>query len=158
VAGRLKFIGAANTFGTAYARFTFQVQDDGGTANGGFDTDPTPRQITVNLASVNDAPVGTPKTVTTLEDKSYKFALADFGLTDPNDSPANALLSVKMTTIPTPSAGILTNNGTAVTAGSLMSVADINAGNLLFVPKANRFGSSLASFKFQVRDNGGTAN
>ena len=33
------FTPAANANGTAYASFTFQVQDDGGTANGGVDLD-----------------------------------------------------------------------------------------------------------------------
>ena len=40
-AGKLKFTPAANANGAGYASFTFQVQDDGGTANGG--VDPTPR-------------------------------------------------------------------------------------------------------------------
>ena len=35
------FTPAANANGAAYASFTFQVQDDGGTANGGVDLDPT---------------------------------------------------------------------------------------------------------------------
>ena len=44
---------------------------------------------TVNVTSVNDAPAGTNKTVTTMEDTAYTFGTADFGFTDPNDSPAN---------------------------------------------------------------------
>ena len=67
-AGQLVFTPAANANGTGYASFTFQVQDNGGTANGGVDLDPTPNTITVNVTSVNDAPAGTDKTVTTLED------------------------------------------------------------------------------------------
>ena len=42
---------------TGYATFTFQVQDNGGTANGGVDLDQTPNTITVNVTAVNDAPV-----------------------------------------------------------------------------------------------------
>ena len=41
-AGKLMFTPAANANGAGYASFTFQVQDDGGTANGGVDLDPTP--------------------------------------------------------------------------------------------------------------------
>ena len=37
--GMLKFTPAANANGAGYAIFTFQVQDDGGTANGGVDLD-----------------------------------------------------------------------------------------------------------------------
>ncbi|HRI93307.1 MAG TPA: DUF4347 domain-containing protein, partial [Accumulibacter sp.] len=57
IAGKLKFTPAANANGTGYASFTFQVQDDGGTANGGVDLDPTPNTLTVNVSAVNDAPV-----------------------------------------------------------------------------------------------------
>ena len=62
--------------------------------------------MTVNVTSVNDAPAGTDNTVTTLEDTQYTFAAADFGFTDPNDSPANALSAVTITTVP--GAGSLT--------------------------------------------------
>ena len=57
-AGKLTFTGAANASGTAYANFTFQVQDNGGTANGGVDLDPTANMMTINVAAVNDAPSG----------------------------------------------------------------------------------------------------
>ena len=73
-----------------YASFTFQVQDDGGTANGGVDLDPSANTMTVDVTSVNDAPAGTDKTVTTLEDTAYTFTAADFGFSDPNDAPANS--------------------------------------------------------------------
>ena len=154
--GKLKFTPAANANGASYASFTFQVQDNGGTANGGVDTDPTPKTITVNVTSVNDPPVGTSKTVTTNEDTAYTFTVADFGFSDPNDNPANSLLAVKITTLPT--VGTLTDNGVAVTLGSFVSVADINSGLLKFTPAANANGASYASFTFQVQDNGGTAN
>ena len=81
--GLLKFTPAANANGASYASFTFQVQDNGGTANGGVDTDPTPKTITVNVTSVNDPPVGTSKTVTTTENTAHTFSVADFGFSDP---------------------------------------------------------------------------
>ena len=40
-AGKLTFSPAANGNGQPYTSFTFQVQDDGGTDNGGVDLDPT---------------------------------------------------------------------------------------------------------------------
>ena len=82
----LKFTPAANANGAGYASFTFQVQDDGGTANGGVDLDPTPQHDHGQRHAVNDAPAGTDKTVTTLEDTAYTFTAADFGFSDPNDS------------------------------------------------------------------------
>src|SRR5262249_12086678 len=48
---------AANANGTGYASFTFQVQDNGGTANGGVDLDQSPNSFTFNVTAINDAPV-----------------------------------------------------------------------------------------------------
>jgi hypothetical protein len=112
--------------------------------------------LTVNVTAVNDAPQGADNTVTTLEDTAYTFSAADFGFSDANDSPANNLLAVKLTTLP--SAGALTHNGLAVSLGQSVAVADINAGRLVFTPAANANGGGYASFTFQVQDDGGTAN
>ncbi|EFL88467.1 Ig-like domain-containing protein [Ahrensia sp. R2A130] len=47
---------STTTPGTDYTSFTFRVVDDGGTANGGLDTDQTPNTFTVRVTSQNDAP------------------------------------------------------------------------------------------------------
>src|SRR5207253_2638677 len=117
--------------------------------------DASPNTITFNVTSVNDAPAGADKTITTAEDTSYTFLASDFGFSDVNDSPANTLLAVKITTLP--AAGSLTNNGVAVTAGQSITVANINSGLLKFTPAANANGAAYASLTFQVQDNGGTA-
>src|SRR5947207_2265589 len=44
--------------------FTFQVQDNGGTASGGVDLDQSANTLTINVTSVNDAPAGTDNTRT----------------------------------------------------------------------------------------------
>ena len=155
-AGRLKFAPAANANGATYATFTFKVQDNGGTANGGVDTDARARTMTVAVTPVNDAPKGTSKTVNMLKNKVYTFAAADFGFNDASDMPADTLQAVKITKLPR--AGKLTNNGVAVKAGASVSAADIAAGKLKFAPAANGRGNPYASFTFQVRDSGGTAN
>ncbi len=56
-AGHLVFTPAANANGDGYASLTFQVQDNGGTANGSVNLDATPNTLTINVAAVNDAPV-----------------------------------------------------------------------------------------------------
>src|SRR3989441_5515263 len=112
--------------------------------------------MTINVTSVNDAPAGANNTVTTLEDQNYIFAVVDFGYSDPNDSPANALQAVEITTLPL--AGTLKNNSVGVTAGQFITVADITGGKLKFCPAANANGLAYASFTFQVQDDGGTAN
>ncbi len=154
--GLLTFAPAANANGAGYANFTFQVQDNGGTANGGVDLDQSPNTITFNVTSVNDAPAGADDIVTTLQNTPYTFAASDFGFTDPNDSPADALLAVKISTLP--AAGTLTDNGVPVTAGQFVSLTDIAGGLLKFTPALNASGPGYANFTFQVQDNGGTAN
>ena len=156
IAGSLKFAPLANANGVPYISFTFQVQDNGGTANSGHDTDFTARSMTINVTSVNDPPVGKSTTVTAFEDTPYAFKYVDFGYSDPNDVPINTLLAVKITTLPL--LGSLTDNGIAVTAGAAIPVADISNGKLKYTPVANANGLAYTSFKFQVQDNGGTAN
>ncbi|MBU3581992.1 hypothetical protein ICN19_08175, partial [Polynucleobacter sp. AP-Capit-er-40B-B4] len=102
----------------------------------------------------NDAPAGTDNAVTILEDGSYTFSAADFGFSDPLDTPANTLQAVIITTLPVD--GTLKLNGVAVTAGQVITAADI--ANLVYTPVANANGSNYANFTFQVIDDGGTAN
>jgi Calx-beta domain/Bacterial Ig domain len=107
----------------------------------------------LSVGTVNDPPAGTDNTVTTNEDTVYTFTVPDFGFTDPNDSPANNLLAVKITTLP--GAGTLTNNNVAVSAGDFIPVANISGGLLKFTPVANANGTPYTSFTFQVQDDGG---
>ena len=150
----LTFTPTLNEYGVGYTDFTFQVKDDGGTADGGVDTDQTPNTITFDVTQVNDAPEGTDTTVTTLEDTPLTFAAADFGFTDPSDNPVNNFQSVVITTLP--ATGALTLSGVPVTAGQEIAVADIP--NLVFTPVADENGAGYADFTFQLRDDGGTAD
>ena len=127
------------------------INDQGNTGSGGALT--AGGSVTLNVTPVNDAPAGANNTVSTAEDTAYVFSSTDFGFTDPNDSPPNALLAVKITTVP--GAGTLSLSGAAVSAGQFVSVTDINAGNLVFTPATNANGTGYASFTFQVQDNGG---
>ena len=152
----LTFTPASNENGAGYTSFTFQVRDDGGTANGGIDLDPVANTMTIDVTSVNDAPSGADITLTTLEDTGYTFAAADFGFTDPDDSPANNFANVIITALP--ANGALTLNGAAVTLNQVVSVADINGGLLAFTPAANENGAGYDSFTFRVQDDGGTTD
>jgi hypothetical protein len=112
--------------------------------------------VTVTLRSVNDAPAGANKTVGTTTDTPLVFAASDFGFSDVHDSPPDGLSAVKITTLP--GAGVLDDDGTLVVAGDVIPVADITAGDLQFTPGAGEHSLAYASFTFQVRDDGGTAN
>uniref|UniRef100_UPI001177D3F7 Ig-like domain-containing protein n=1 Tax=Crenothrix polyspora TaxID=360316 RepID=UPI001177D3F7 len=127
------------------ATFTYKIDNgQGGNATG---------VVLVNVIPVNDAPAGTDNTLTTLEDTAHPFTVADFGFTDPNDTPANNFESVIITTLPT--SGILKLSGTSVTLGQSVTLTDIP--NLSWMPDLNSNGNGLSSFTFQVVDDGGTA-
>ena len=117
-----------------------------------FETDVDVINLTVD--PVNDAPAGTDDTVTATDGVAYTFTAADFGFTDPDDAPApNALLAVQITTLPSTGALNHTLNG-PVTAGQVISAADIASGFLTFT----QTGTGTTDFTFQVQDDGGTAN
>ncbi len=112
--------------------------------------------MAITVGSVNDAPRGASSSVTIAQDSSYTFTVADFGFSDPGDVPANALLGVSISGVP--GAGVLRNNGTAVSTGDFVSAADISGGRLTFQPGLHASGINYASLTFTVRDDGGTAN
>jgi VCBS repeat-containing protein len=152
-AGQLVFTPAANANGANYASFSFQVQDDGGVANGGVDLDASPNTLTINVTPVSDAPSGANRTVTMLEDASRAVAAADFGFTDID---RHAFAGAIISTLPT--AGALRLDGVAVTANQFVSATDIAAGRLVFTPAADANGAGYASFTFRVQDTGSTSN
>ena len=129
--------------------FTYTAQDSAVAQS-------APATVTITITGVNDAPAGTDASVTINEDATQVFTVANFGFTDPVDTPDDALLAVRMATLP--AVGTLTLSGAAVTAGQSIPVANITAGNLVFTPALNASGTPYASFTFQVQDNGGTAN
>jgi len=155
-AGRLRFTPAQNASGAGYATFTFQVEDDGGSAGGGSALDPTANTLTIDVTSINDPPAGANVGIAIDEDGVHVFGVADFALADVADSPANALAAVQIVTLP--GAGTLTNDSIAVLSGQFVSVADIAAGRLRYAPAADANGAAYASIGFKVQDDGGTTN
>ena len=139
---------------SASTTLTLSVDDGGNTGAGGAlsasDT------ATINITAVNDAPAGADRTIATDEDTSYVLTTADFGFTDSADTPPNNFAGVVITTLP--GAGVLDIEGAPIGAGAIVSLAQINDGLLRWTPPTNANGASLASFTFQVRDDGGTAN
>jgi Ca2+-binding RTX toxin-like protein len=142
-----------------------QTTDGGQTGTGPIGTDSDSIAITVN--SVNDAPAGTDNTVTGSEDDPYVFTLADFGFTDPNDSPANGFNAISVITFPGQGTLFLDVDGpggaapinlATVGSGVFVSAADIAAGHLYFQPVADAYGTNYASFTFKVQDDGGIGN
>lgn len=68
----LTFTPLPGTSGNSYALITFRVTDDGGTAHGGNNTDPTSKTLTVNVTPVNDAPTLSLGTTNLVSDPSFE--------------------------------------------------------------------------------------
>jgi len=115
------------------------------TDRGGLTYDET---FTINLTNVNEAPSGTNATVTITEDTAHVLTAANFGFSDVDAG--DALSAVRIDTLPT--AGTLTLSGTAVTAGQVITTADLAAGQLVFTPAADANGTGYARVAFSVRD------
>ena len=119
------------------------------TDSGGQSYDET---FTINLSNVNEGPTGADATITLSEDTSHTLSPANFGFSDVDAG--DSLSAVRIDTLPT--AGTLTLSGGAVTAGQVVSAADITAGRLVFSPAAEANGTGYASLTFSVQDSHNT--
>ncbi|MEO8629235.1 MAG: SBBP repeat-containing protein, partial [Betaproteobacteria bacterium] len=146
----LRFAPTANFQGAA--SLTIATDDQGNSGAGGAQTSSS--TIAISVAARNDAPIGSDHLAVTLEDTRYTFAVADFGFSDANDSPGDTFADVRIANLP--SIGVLLYNGISVSAGQLVTTADIALGKLQFGPAMNGNGIGYASFTFQVQDSGGT--
>ncbi|MDD5052924.1 MAG: VCBS domain-containing protein, partial [Sulfuricurvum sp.] len=108
--------------------------------------------ITVTINGTNDAPTATNDSIITiLEDLNnttnvYTVSINDFGTY--SDVENNPLVLVRIDALPTN--GMFYLNGTAITAGTVITAADISNGKLTFDPTNNTDADS--SFTFSVND------
>jgi VCBS repeat-containing protein len=122
----------------------YQVVVQASDGRGGTDS----QVINIQVANVNEEPTGADATVTISEDTPRTLTAADFGFSDVDAG--NTMSAVRIDTLPT--AGTLTLAGVAVTAGQVISAANITVGNLVFTPAADANGTGYASVSFSVRD------
>ncbi|MEE9492937.1 MAG: DUF4347 domain-containing protein [Gammaproteobacteria bacterium] len=146
-ASRLKYRPVANDNGAGYSSFTFQVQDDGGTANGGVDLDQTPNTITIDVTAVNDAPVSDVVNI------SGNEATTSIAITLAGSDIDGTVDAFQLSSLP--------GNGTLYTDAGLTTAAvtgtDYTATTealvLYFVPNSQWNG--VTSFQFIAKDNSG---
>ncbi len=154
----LVYTPAANTHGANRSSFTFQIQDNGGTANGGIDIDPTVRVMTMSITDLNDVPVRTAGTISTLN-VLEDAAATSLGLTNiaygtgggPDENAQT--LTYRVIAVPTTGRILLADGATEVLANAVYTLSQLQG--LSFQPTPNANGSS--AFSFSVQDSGGTA-
>ena len=133
----------------------FRVQDDGGTAHDGIDTDTTARNFNFGVR-LNHAPVGTDSTVSVAHNTTYTIQLADIGYTDPNDTPEDTFYKITFTALP--SHGQLKNGASVLSLpfNNILFATSITSHALTYVPTTGYTGTDSCQFK--VQDDGGTLN
>src|SRR4029079_15708023 len=138
---------------------TFQVQDNGGTASGGQDTDQSPNVLTITVNNaLHGAQNGIDFTVATNEDTARVFTADDFArghaFTDADNDNLKAVIITSL-----PDHGTLTDNGPAVNVGQSIPAIDITSGRLVFTPlPVNGADPVFTHIGFEIQDDGGTAN
>jgi hypothetical protein len=133
---------AANQNGTSTV--TLQISDGTSTGTDTF-------LLTVN--AVNDAPVITDMSKSGTEDTTMTFTSANFTSLY-TDVEGTVLQNVRFVTLPTVGQGEMRLSGVAISAGQVISAA--NLANITFVPAANYNGSP--SFTWQAQDNADWSN
>ena len=127
-------------------RFSYRLCDDAETA--ACDT----ATVAITVVPVNDEPTAADAGVVTDEDIAYTFTGTDFfaDYTDIDGDPAGG---IKISGLET--AGALLRRGADVALGEVISAADLADGALLFLPESDQYGTSHATFTFQVADTAG---
>lgn len=138
--GTLNFTPAGNVTGDV--PISYSISD----GHGGTSTS----TLTVTVGP-NTPPVAADQVVTTAEDQSRPFVLADFahGYADPDVG--QQLTAIRIDTLPT--AGSLTLDGNPVAAGTVLTPDQIS--HLAFTPAPNANGDDYAHFQFSVEDSAG---
>ena len=127
-AGRLVFSPAADDNGAAYAVLGFRVRDDGGTLDGGVDTEAGTHSLTIDVTPVNDAPVMTRAGFEAVPDGATSLGADAIAVTDV-DSDASAIRFL----IDKVENGHFELRGAPGVAIGQFDYADLAAGKVVFV-------------------------
>jgi|GEM_PF-3236898 len=123
---------------------SIQVNDLGNSGSGGPKT--ATGSIAVTVRAVNDLPTGADASIEATGGQSRTLQLQDFPFADQD---GDSLQSIVITGLP--DGGRLTLNGVDVTPGQTVSAADLQAGNLVFLPRGGSSAANVA-LVFKVGD------
>ena len=106
------------------------------------------RDYTVYVTNSNDAPTAADTVLSMDQNTTYTITLADFGYSDQD---GDAFTQVQITSIPA-EGSLVMNDVSLVTPDQVITVADIQAGKLTFIPDNHEFGNDYATVGFKVHD------
>jgi Ca2+-binding RTX toxin-like protein len=165
--GKVTFVPAANANGVPFTSFTFQVRDNGGTTNGGVNTDQSPNTFTFSVTALNDAPVNSvPGAQTINEDGSFTLSTGNgnaISVADVDASTLTVTLTVTNGTLTLAStaglsfgAGDGTGDLTMTFSGTAAAINAALGAGLTYNPTANYNGSD--AIQVVTTDNGQTGS
>ncbi|HYD11759.1 MAG TPA: Ig-like domain-containing protein, partial [Allosphingosinicella sp.] len=161
--GRFFYRPAPNANGAPYSSFTFQVRDDGGTANSGVDTDQSPNTITFNVTALNDAPTITLGTTAITIPEEGAFSLSNVSVADVDATTLSVTLSVAHGALTLGNvtglsftAGDGNFDATMTFSGTAAAINAALASGLAYNADLNYFGPDAISI--QITDNGETGS
>ncbi|MFI3120058.1 MAG: hypothetical protein QX203_08765, partial [Methylococcaceae bacterium] len=160
---KLVFTPAANKTGATLGGLGFKVQDDGGTANDGADTDPVANTLNFTITSVNDAPVNTlPSSYSTVANTNLALSGLSIADVDAASGTVTVELNVATGTLAATTAGSVTvaNSGTSTITlqGTLANINTYLAGASapVFSPATGSTGDVLLTITTNDGGNTGT--
>ncbi len=128
-------------------RFSFKAMDSSGLPG-------VYGEFQFSIEAVAEAPDGTNKVITILEDNSYTLRTEDLGFRDAEEGDSFTGLILTMP----PEAGMLTVDGLVATPGQKIQVQQIESGSVVFYPALHSNGFDTDRFFFRVIDSGDTTN
>jgi hypothetical protein len=148
-AGLLVYTPEADVFGDGHTSFTFQVEDDGSTSNGGVVVSTSANTITFDVAADNDTPPPVDATEVTTKNDAVIFTLTSTEVDTGTDNADDALVTgYKITSLP--GNGTLTYLGTDVTLNQIIPADTGTSGrpsaDLTFTPTLNFTGQETFTF------------
>src|SRR5205809_908647 len=140
MSGNQTFAPDANENGSPYTTFTFSVGDASAFVA-------SPSTMTVNVKPANDTPTHGNRTETTAEDTDFTFTTSDFPFSDID---GDVLSRVRIDSLPADGTVLL--SGVAVSAGQIITAANITSLSLHDALPIYENGSPYTTFTFSVGD------
>ena len=104
----------------------------------------------ITITAVNDAPTVDNNTVSTNEDVTYVFTVANDFTVNYNDVESDPFVEIRITSLE--SVGSLLLGGSPVALNDVITSAQLAGSQLTFVPVADQNGSPYDSFDFEIGD------
>lgn len=111
------------------------------------------QSFVIEVININDKPYSIGSASLGTEDEMLIIQKKDFGYADIDASVDANDKFTKVKIMSFPNNGSLQLNNSPITEAVEIDIADIENGNLTFMPDANKFGFPLATFDFQMKDN-----